>query len=155
MTTRNRSSQLTRTVKKAIEEQKLDKLVEYWELYQDTCRVSFVEAFYMRTESHRSKSGGSYCNIAVIGDGLLVDIEADDADSSGNLAVYPLKSLSDLSILTGSILNFAPSQGASLVVLANRLGEEGVGLHWVAKTEEDEENLQRFAKSLIQAISKS
>ncbi|MDE2860005.1 MAG: hypothetical protein OYI31_06285 [Chloroflexota bacterium] len=156
MSARERSSQLTRLVERIIEEKQLEKFQEYWELYEETCPVNSVAAFYLRTEAradYLGRKSGDYCNVAIIGDKLLVDIEADDSDDSGNLIVQPLRSFSDISIHIGPLRNLESSRDASLVVLANRAGDEEVGLHWVAKTEEDEDHLLEFAKVLIRVVS--
>ena len=156
MSASNRTAQLTQLVEKVIEEKKLEKFEEYWELYEETCPFDSVTAFYLRTEvrvDYLGRKSGDYCNVAIIGDSLLVDIEADDSDDSGNLIVQPLRSFSDITIHKGPLRNLESSRDASLVVLANRVGEVDVGLHWVAKTEEDEDHLLEFAKFLIRAVS--
>ncbi len=158
MSTRNRSAQLTKLVEDAIEELHLEEFEAYWEMYESTCQVTTVEAFYLRTEVRVGDFGrklGDYCNVAIVGDGLLVDVEGDDNDNSGNLIAQPLKSFSEVSIHRGPLTNLESSRDSSLVVLANRVGEEDVGLHWVAKTEEEEEHLLEFARLLIQVVSKT
>ena len=65
-----------------------------------------------------------------------------------------LDSISRVSIHAGSLPGLPSSNGASLVVLSRRLAETNVGLHWVAKSDDEEEHLLRFAKCLVQAISK-
>ena len=158
MNARDLSAQLNRIVEKAIEEQELAKLGEYWELYEATTHVSEVQAFFIRIEAQNSAlvlSRGGYCNVAIIADGLLIDIEADDSDNSGSLTVQSLESVSDISIHKGSLQNLSSTRGASLVVLANRIGEEDIGLHWAAKTAEEEEHLLQFAEALVQSISKA
>ena len=108
----------------------------------------------MRTEIQDDAfSGGGYCNVAIIADGLLIDIEGDDNDNTGNLTFQPLESISAVRVRAEPLRGLDHSRDALLVVLANRVGEEGVGLHWVAKTEEDEERLLAFAKTLVKAIS--
>ena len=158
VSTRDLSAQLNRIVEKAIEDQQLAKFQEYWELYEATIHVTEVQAFFVRSEVQESAvtpNRGGYCNVAIIADGLLIDIEADDSDNSGSLTVQSLKSVSDISIHKGSLKNLSSSRGASLVVLANRIGEEDIGLHWAAKTAEEEEHLLQFAEALVQAISKA
>ena len=154
MTTRNLSAQLASIVERAIEVHKLEKFAEYWELYADAADVQSIKGFFVRTEPRASfYSGGGYCNVAIIGDGLLIDIEGNDNDNTGNLTFQPLESISAVRVRAEPLRGLDHSRDALLVVLTNRVGEEGVGLHWVAKTEEDEEHLLAFAKALVKAIS--
>ena len=99
-------------------------------------------------------SGGGYCNVALIGDGLLVDVEGDDSDNKGSLTYRSLEFVSGVSIYAGPLRGLDSSRGASLVVVTRKVGEEGIGLHWIAKTEEEEEHLLQFAQTLLKAISK-
>ena len=160
MTTRDLSAQLKRIVEKAIEEHELESFAEYWELYEATANTKEVQAFFLRTEVQEDAAvfiigEAVYCNVAIIGDGLLIDIEGDDSDGTGSLVFHSLASVSGVSIHAEPLQNLPSSRGASLVVLANRVGEEGIGLHWVAKTEEEEERLLEFAEALVEAISKT
>ncbi len=158
MTARDPSPQLNRIVEKAIEEHNLAKFQEYWNLYTTTFDTISVQGFYIRTEAQDGQmlaSSGGYCNVGIVGDGLLIDIEADDRNNSGTLSVQSLKSVSEISFHKGSLQNVARSQGASLVVVTHRTGVEDIGLYWAAKTSVDEERLLIFAKALMQAISKA
>ena len=158
MSTRDLSAQLNRIVAKAIEEHELESFEEYWGLYEEMAKVNSVKAFFVRIEKQNGRSvlrRGDYCNVAIIGDGLLIDIEADDSDDSGNLFVQPLRSISRVSVQNGPLQNLSHSQGASLVVISSRIGEEHVGPYWVAKTDEEEEYLLKFAQALVQEISKA
>ena len=65
-----------------------------------------------------------------------------------------LDSISGVSIHAGSLPGLPSSNGASLVILSRRPAETNVGLHWVAKSDEEEEHLLSFAKCLVQVISK-
>ncbi len=152
VSSRDRSTQLTRIVQRAIEEHQFTKFARFWELYERTTDIQRIDAFYIRTEVLIS-NGGGYCNVAIIGDGLLIDIEGDDNNSTGNLTFQTLKSVGEVEIHTSPLQGLHSSQGASLVVLTNSV-EGDIGVHWVAKTEDDEEHLLQFAQTLVQAISK-
>ena len=130
------------------------KFAQYWELYEDTTDIQSIKGFFVRTEPlARYYSGGGYCNVAIIADRLLIDIDGDDGDNTGSLTFHPLESVSGVEIHAEPLRGLDSSRDALLVVLANQVGEEDIGLHWVAKTEEDEEHLLAFAKTLVKAIS--
>ena len=69
MTNRNRSAELERIVGRAIENDRLAAFKRYWDLYKDTSEISSVQGFFVKTQSDIFRNG--YCNVAIIGDGLL------------------------------------------------------------------------------------
>ena len=152
MTNRNRSAELDRIVARAIENIRLYAFERYWDLYKHTAEISNVRGFFVKTQSDTFRSG--YCNVAIIGDGLLVDIEGDDSRNSGSLTFDSLSSITTVSIHDGPLPGLSSSNGASLVVCANRVNETEIGIHWVAKTEEEEEHLLYFSECLVREISK-
>ena len=154
MSTRDRSGQLARIVERAIEEHNLVKFAQYWELYENTADIQSIKGFFVRIERRPySSSRRAYCNVAIIGEGLLIDIEGDDNDNTGNLTFQSLESISGVQVRAGPVRGLDSSRDALLVVIANRVGAEGIGLHWIAKTEQDEEHLLQFAKVLVEEIS--
>ena len=154
MSNGNKSAQLARIVERLIDENDLSTFSEYWEFYEHTADLTNVQAFYIQTESQALFGGPiRYSNVAILGDGLIVDVEGNDATRSGSLSLDKSDSITSVSIHAGTLPGLSSSQGASLVVLAHRADESGVGLHWVAKTEEEVDHLLNFAQALVQAIS--
>ena len=156
MSNGNKSAQLAGIVKRVVGENDLPMFEEYWELYEHAADISNVQAFYIRIESFNDFGHESvkYCNVAILGEGLVVDVEGDDSKSTGSLTLSSLDSFSHVSFHAGSLPGLPSSQGASLVVLAHSAGESDAGPYWVAKTEEEEDYLLSFAQSLVRAISK-
>ena len=146
------SSQLDRTVQRSISSVRMVMFARYWELYERSAAVADVRRFFVRTETRLM--GGGYCNAAIIGDGLLVDVEGDDGDHSGSLTVHSLDAFDEVFIHAGSLPGLPSSQGARLVVVAELKGKEDAGTHWVAKTPDEEDRLLEFAEELIGAISR-
>ncbi len=152
MTNRDNSAHLTRIVENAIQEHGFSRFAQYWKLYRDTADISTVQRFFVRTESDSFYPGG-YCNVAVIGDGLLVDIEGDDRQSKGGLAIQSLDSITKVSIHAGSLPGLRNSQNATLIVIARRAEDTEVGPHWIATNEEEEGHLLQFAHTLVRVVS--
>lgn len=152
MTTKSVAARLKQTVDCAIKEHGLELFAQYWDLYREITSISNVRRFYARTEGQPLYTGG-YCNVAIIGDGLLVDIEGDDSRRSGGLSVESLDSIAKVTFHVGELPGLPAARGASLVVLAQGVGETDVGLHWVAKTEDEEDRLVEFARELVAAVS--
>ena len=69
------------------------------------------------------------------------------------MTFHPLESVSGIEIHAEPLRGLDASRGALLVVLAYRVGEEDIGLHWVAKTEQEKEYLLKFARVLVSEIS--
>ena len=146
------SSQLDHMVERSIRYEHLETFARYWRLYQRTAVITEVEGFFLRIED-RSPAGG-YCNVAIIGNGLLVDVEGDDVDRSGTLTAHSLDAFNEVFIHIGPLRGLPSSQGARLVVVAELKGQEDAGTHWVAKTFAEEDMLLEFAAVLIGSISR-
>ena len=152
MSTGSLSSQLGRTVERFLSSGRIVMFARYWEMNERSASIADVRRFFVRTETRIL--GGGYGNAAIIGDGLLVDVEGDDADRSGRLTVYSLDAFDQVFIHAGPLPGLPSSQGARLVVVAEMKGQEDAGTHWVAKTPEEEDRLLEFAEELIGAISR-
>ena len=143
---------LSKIVEKAIEEHRLDTFARYWNLYEDTVAISDIQQFYVRIEPNLNSSGG-YFNAAIIGDGMLVDVEGDDEQRSGSLVVHALDSVYGVSVHSGTLPGIPNTQNATMIVLAYQPGVNDIGFHWFAKTDEDEERLVQFAKVLVGSVA--
>ena len=86
---------------------------QYWELYEETADTSKIEWFYLNVEPQQPLKGG-YCNVAIIGGGLLIDVEGDDTNHSGSLSLGPLESFSSVAMQKGALPGLSHSQDASL-----------------------------------------
>ena len=64
-----------------------------------------------------------------------------------------LNSIAKISLYTDSLPGLQISRGASLVVIADTIGDSEVGFQWVAKTEDEDRHLVQFAQTLIEEIS--
>ena len=126
------------------------KFRQYWELYKQAAEIPDVEGLFVKIEEE-----ARYSNVAVVGDGRLVDIEGDDSDDSGNLHIYSLGAVREVIIRLGSLPSLPSTKGATLLVVTRLAGQDGTGPYWVAKTPEQEEKLLSFAQCLVQAISTS
>ena len=142
---------LASTVEDAINDGNLRNFQLYWSLYKRTVDVSKITKFFVRTETQNFLGG--YCNVAIMADGLIIDIEGDDNRNEGNLAVHSLTSIIGVSVQAGPLPGMAGSQGARIVALADLVGHVDEGLTWIAKTPEEEDRLLDLVKCLIESIS--
>ena len=156
MTNRDRSPLLNQIVRDASEEHGLETFLQFWRLYEKIAPVSCAQAFYVREGANQwIYSRVNYFNVAIIGDGLVVDIEGDDGTRKGGLSIQSLRSVTRVTVHPGSLPGLRNSQNAKLVVITSNAGESEVGLHWVATTDEQEAHLLRFAGALTNAMSEN
>ena len=95
-----------------VEENNIPMFEEYWGLYEHAADKLNVQAFYVRIDSQSLFGGPSrYCNVAILGDGLVVDIEGNDDSRSGRLSLERLDSITSVSIHAGSLPGLSSSQG--------------------------------------------
>ena len=148
MTNVNRAEQLAEAVARVLALNNTAKFRQNWDLYKQTTEVSEIKGLFIRMEEDEG-----YCNIAIIGDGRVVDIEGDDRDGSGDTIVFPFRAVSEVIFHRGSLPSLRRSTGALLIVIARIISREQSGPYWVAKTPEEEEQLMVFARTLVQAVS--
>ena len=152
MNTQNNTARLlASTVEDVIKSSNLNCFERYWDLYERTIDLSNVTSFFVRTEAQLFRS--AYCNVVIVGDGLLIDISGDDQNNEGDFSVLLLNSISGISIHTGPLPGLADSQGARIVVQTELAGLVDEGPYWVAKTAEEEERLLDLVESLIESMS--
>ena len=140
--------QLDETVMDLIWRHKFDTFGRYWEIYKKTALISDVSAAHIV-----AKPEEGYLNVAIVGDGLLVDIEGEDHPSQGELSVDQIGAISGISVNVGSLAGFPKSQGASLVVVTRLRGAPNAGPYWAAWTPAEETSLMEFARSLTDGFS--
>ena len=122
----------------------------YWELYERTAKVSEIQELFVRIDADTG-----YCNVAIMGEGRIADIEGNFDGSSGSLHTFPLSSVNDIVFHYGPLPSFSRARGASLVMLVDLTGQGESGPYWAARTLDEKEQLIEFGRSLVQYISHS
>ena len=148
MTHQQRAEELAHVVATELDLNENSTFGQYWELYKQTANVSNIEGLFIRTEG---RSG--YCNVVILGDGRIVDIEVEERARSGGLHIRPLSSVSEVHLHRGSLPQLPYSEGALLVVMLGLTGMDESGPYWAAQTRAQERKLLGFAQALIEAIS--
>lgn len=144
------ATRLEYIVEGLIQEHRFDTFRKYWEIYKETARISDVSAAHIV-----SKPRDSYLNVAIMGEGLVVDIEGEDHPGDGALHVDPLKIIAGILISTEPLVGFPKLQGASLMVVTKLMGEPNTGPYWGAWSPDEEDTLKGFARSLRDGLSNS
>ena len=117
-------------------------------LYRQTAEISDIRALFIRKDER-----AGYYNIVILGDGRIVDIESPVRHVPGTIHIHPLSSVSEVFINQGSLPQLPDSQEASLVLMLALTGLDQSGPYWAANNPEEEAQLKRFARTLVQEIS--
>ena len=125
----------------------LETFAEYWNLCKELVKGVPVRAYYARTE-------GSYVNLAILTDNLIIDIEKNENDANpGGIGIGVIKSIATVYFRAGPIQTIPDSETSQLTVVALMIGTIDPGPYWVAKTDSEREDLIRFGKALLSAIN--
>lgn len=140
-------SKVKSLVKRILEENHLETFAEYWDLCRELVEGLPVRAFYVYID-------GSYANLAILTDKMIVDIVADEDDETlDDLAVIAMKSIAEVHFRTGAMETLPDSEEAQLVLVLSMVGATDTGPYWVAETDAEREHLTRFGKALMNAVN--
>ena len=143
------SSKLETMVNAILVKDELESFTGYWNLAKELMQEVPVRAYYTRTE-------GSYVNLAILTDNLIFDIENNGiAATLDGVGVALIRSISTVFFRAGPIQTIPDSSTALLTVVALRIGSDGAGPYWVAKTDSEREDLMCFGKALLSAVNES
>ena len=146
MAGRDVSEQLSEKVDSILEEYDLDVLSGYWNLAKSVLTGHAVRRFYVQ-------AGEGYGNIAILTDGMVVDVVGDEQDDEGYVAVHRISAFSGIDFYEEQVPTVPGSDDAELVVVTNTVGSDTLGLHWIATDEEESEYLLRFGRALVTSLA--
>ncbi len=141
---RNQTESLSNIVAGALSHGEFSSFRKYWKLYKQTTPLTEIAGFFFRSEPNEG-----YFNLAILGEGRVIDIEGDDKENKGNLSVIGTDSVEEVIFRIEPLPNLRNAQNASLTVLLKRTGQGATGPYWAAMTPEEEERLHDFAQRLI------
>ena len=143
------TSKLETVVNTILAKKELETFAEYWNLGKELIKGVPVRAYYTRIE-------GSYVNLAILTDNLIIDIEKNENDVNlSGIGIGVIKSISAVYFRVGPIQTIPDSEKSQLTVVTLRIGAIDPGPYWVAKTDSERENLIRFGKALVNAVNAS
>lgn len=149
MTDLDDSVKLLKEVERILAGNDLKAFAECWNLGSELIEGSPVRAFYACSED-------SYVNLAILTDGLIIDIETEeDNDSPGDLTVISVKAVAEIQFHEGPVHTIPDSEDALLTLVLSMVGATDVGPYWIAETSAEREHLVRFGKALLHAVKAS
>ena len=141
------TKQMETVVERTIEENELDAFEEYWNLSRELIAGLPVRAFYLAADE-------GYGNLAIVTDGSIIDIEADDDDDDlGYISVTTIESIAKVHFRAGSVPTIPNSEDAQLTIILSIAGATGSGPYWIAETDAEYQHLTRFGAALMSAIN--
>ncbi len=149
MPSRDDTKQLETIVERILEENDLEAFAEYWGLGRELMDGLPVRAFYVCAE-------GSYVNLAVLTDKLIIDIVTDEDDETlGDLTVIVMTSIAEVHFHAGPVRTIPDSHEAQLTLVLSTVGATDAGPYWIAETDAERKHLTRFGKALLNAVPAS
>ena len=150
MSQQNQPQQLDATVQDLLERYDLNTFRRYWELLKRTAPLRDVQAFFFCVDP-----ATGYCNVAVLSEGKVIDVEGDDSDGTGGASIRDLASIAAIHLRLGQLEGFSRTHGASVVAVTRLMGEAGSGPYWSAQTPAEEDRLLRFAQNLVSSLART
>lgn len=138
--------QLEKAAQSILDNTNVRSFAENWNLGRELLNEAPVRAFYARTE-------GSYANLAILTDKLVIDIEENEDDESpGGVGIAVIRSIGTVYFRSGPIITIPGSETSQLTVVTMMTGAAEANPYWVAKTGKEREDLTRFGKALLNAV---
>ena len=147
LTNNDLADQISNCIDEILEAHDTGTFKKHWEFYKKTVSIPVVQAFYLKTDP-----GRGYFNLAILGNGKLIDIDNEQANNSGSCSVCSLDSITGVILRAGNLPSFDGTKNATLVVLTDLTGGRANGPYWFAESPEEEESLLGFAHCLLELI---
>lgn len=126
-------------------EHQLTSFVSYWALALQTLGDHTVIGWF-------KEFAEGYGNLAVVTEGLIVDIEGDDAADAGHVSVYAIRDIASLDLHIGEVPDISGTTPSSLTLRTNAAAQPA-GPWWTTDNTELHRDLRQFAAALTSRIS--
>ena len=121
-----------------------------WSFYKGSLDIQDIEAFLVKTVPSMK-----YIGVAVIGEGLVVDVDGSEDESLGGVMVAPLDMIRSIHFFSEPLESLRLTEGSTLVVTTRLIGSTPGGPYWAASTPEEEQDLLRFAGVLRRLVGRT
>ena len=141
----DKRSQLMRLVNQYLEESYSDAFTLRWGFYKTAIDIQDVQAYYVKV-----KRDINYINVAILGDGLVVDLDGDNSNEDSTFSIHPLRMIRSVYLADDGIEGNELTEDATLMVNCRLTG--GGGFYWFAEDRAEEVDLLGFVKVLARSI---
>ena len=121
-----------------------------WGFYKASFDIQNIDAFLVKAIPSMK-----YIDVAVIGEGLVVDVDGSEDETSGGVIVAPLNMIRSIHFLPGSLESLRLTEGSTLVVTTRLVGANPGGPYWAASTPDEEQDLLHFVGVLRRLIGRT
>ena len=149
MSEHHKPGELDKTVADFLSRGSHESFERCWKLYKETAYIPHPEGFYFR-----NSQDGTYQNLAIVGNNRIVDLEADEVGGTKNVTVSLCRAYSGVGLTIGPIPTIQRTRDALLTVFCRVAGSTSIGHYWTAQDEEESAQLQDFAKTVFESISR-
>ena len=118
-----------------------------WGFYKASLDIQDIEEFIVRTVPAMK-----YIGVAVLGEGLVIDVDGCEDVSVGGVMLVPLSMVRSVHFVTEPLESLPLTEDSTLVVTTRLTGATSAGPYWVAANREEEEDLLRFAGVLRRLV---
>ena len=147
MSDQSRAAELNRVVEEILSRSDHKGFEEYWKLYKESVYISKPLSYFVKVDLD-----GPYCNVAVVGEGKIVDVEKHEQEGIGLLSVRPYHAISSVTAKDSAVEGLPRTEGALLTVYCRGTGSGGAGPYWSATTTEEKEQLRSFFAVLTNTV---
>lgn len=118
-----------------------------WGFYKASLDIQDIKAFLIKTVPTMK-----YIDVAVLGEGIVVDVDGCEDKSLGGAMLVPLGIIRSIHFYSEPLESLPLTEGSTLVVTTRLTGTPPGGPYWTATTPEEEEDLLRFAGVLRRLV---
>lgn len=148
--TQNKRSQLIELVDHLREQYPSESFERNWQIYKDNMEVQDVREFLVKTIPSMK-----YINVAIIGEGLVVDLDGCEDGSRAGTGLHSLRAIRSVQLHSEAPESLSFTEGATLVVTIRFTGGTANAPYWFATGEEEEKDLLRFANALSKLLGRT
>ena len=121
-----------------------------WGFYKASLDIQNIEAYLIKTIPSLK-----YIDVAVLGEGLVVDVDGAEDKSLGGVMLTPLDMIRSIHFFSEPLESLPFTEGSTLVVTTRLTGAGSGGPYWIASTPEEEEELLSFADVLRRLLRRT
>ena len=111
-----------------------------WSIYKASLDIQNIEGFLIKTVPSTK-----YIDVAVLGEGLIIDVDGCEDGSVGGVSATSLVMLRSIHFFSKPLESLPLTEDATLVVTTRLIGATSGGPYWVAANQEEEKDLLLFA----------
>ena len=136
----SKRAQLMEQVDSLREQYPSESFERNWSLYKASIDIQDIKGFLIKTVPSMK-----YIDVAVLGEGLVIDVDGCEDGSVGGMVLAPLGMVRSIHFSSTPLESLPLTKDSTLVVTTRLTGPTPGGPYWMAANPEEEKNLLQFA----------